>query len=307
MAIDRQRIYHKRERLKQLRAFCCVAKLGSVTRASEHLGILQPMVSMHIRELEYELEAVLFDRGPRSVSLTLAGERFYGLTAPLVEGAQEIFVKDWKRHDDSLHGRLRLAAGMAVTSFVLPPYIKRFRDRFPDVRVRVKDCSPSEGVGLLLRNEVDFVLGVKDRHPEDAIEYRHFSAYDTVLITSRDHPLAGRGKVRLEDAAAWPLIVPSANSHGGTREDTLATRFGHHSSAVIEVNGWTVVKRYVETGLGISLVPDICLLEGDPLAVIPLDDCLPSGSFGIRFCRNQMLTSIARRFLKFMTQARLRQ
>ena len=85
MAVDRQRNYHKRDRLRQLRAFCYAAKFESMTLSGEHLGISQPAVALHVRELEHELEAVLFDRAGPRVSLTPAGEHLYGLAGPLVE------------------------------------------------------------------------------------------------------------------------------------------------------------------------------------------------------------------------------
>ena len=51
MAVDRKRIYHKRNRLRQLRAFCHAARLSSITQAAASLGVTQPAVSVHIREL----------------------------------------------------------------------------------------------------------------------------------------------------------------------------------------------------------------------------------------------------------------
>ena len=300
MAVDRQRIYHKRERLRQLRAFCYAVRLGSMTQAAEHLGITQPMVSLHVRDLEYELEAILFDRGFRRISPTLAGERFYNLAKPLLEGVDGLFVKLRERRGDNLHGRLSLAASMAATSFVLPSYVKRFRDEHPNVRVRVQDCSLGEGVGLLLENEVEFVLSAKDRYPEATIEYHHLLAYDTVLIASMEHPLAGRSTVTLEEAAAWPVILLSAGSQSGPRGDVLAGRLGNGSGAVLEVDAWGVVKRCVENGLGISLVPATSLSETDHVAAIPIEDIVPTRSFGVFVRRKGSLTSIARRFIQLM-------
>ena len=72
LTVDRQRVYHKRDRLKQLRAFGHAARLESVTRAGEYLEISQPAVSLHLRELEHELEALLFERHGPKISLTPA-------------------------------------------------------------------------------------------------------------------------------------------------------------------------------------------------------------------------------------------
>ena len=83
-ADDRQPIVHRRNRLKQLRGFCRVTRLGNFTRAAESLGLAQPTVSLLVSALEKEFGAFLFDRKDVAVSLTLAGERLYALVEPLV-------------------------------------------------------------------------------------------------------------------------------------------------------------------------------------------------------------------------------
>ena len=222
MAIDRQRVYHKRDRLRQLRAFCNAARLGSITQAAVHLGLSQPAVSLHVRELENELEAILFDRSGSGISLTPAGETLYELSKPLVKGMDELPVNFIDRIDDNVSGRLHVAASVAGASFVLPPYVKQFRDRYPAIRLRVRNCLLSEGVKLLLDDEVEFVLGVKDPYPEDTLEYRNLLPYDIVLITSLDHPLAGRETVSPEEASAWPAIVPPAGTYSRQFGETAA-------------------------------------------------------------------------------------
>ena len=85
MAVDRQRIYHKRDRLRQLRVFCHAARMESISRAAERLGLSQPAVSLQVRELEHEVEAMLFDRSGPRIALTSAGERLFRLANPMVE------------------------------------------------------------------------------------------------------------------------------------------------------------------------------------------------------------------------------
>ena len=300
MAIDRQRVYHKRDRLRQLRAFCNAARLGSITQAAVHLGLSQPAVSLHVRELENELEAILFDRSGSGISLTPAGETLYELSKPLVKGMDELSVNFIDRIDDNVSGRLHVAASVAGASFVLPPYVKQFRDRYPAIRLRVRNCLLSEGVKLLLDDEVEFVLGVKDPYPEDTLEYRNLLPYDIVLITSLDHPLAGRATVSPEEASAWPAIVPPAGTYSRQFGETAAQTFGIDINAVIEVGGWSVIKRYVERGLGISVVPSISITETDRLSIIPLKEYFPSRNFGVFTRRGKFLTPPARRLLRLM-------
>lgn len=300
MPIDRQRVYHKRDRVRQLRAFCHAARLGSITQAAVHLGLSQPAVSLHVRELENELQAVLFDRGASGIRLTSAGETLYELSRPLVQGMDALSANFMERIDDTVSGRLQLAASVAGATAVLPPFIRQFRDQYPGVRLRVRSCLLSEGVKLLLDDEVEFVLGVKDPYPEDALEYRQILPYDIVLITSLDHPLAGRETVSPEEASAWPAIVPAPGTYSRQFGETAARQFGFDVTAVIRVGGWEVIKRYVEQGLGISVVPSISIQGTDRLSVIPLKEYFPTRSFGVFTRRGKFLTPPARRLLRLM-------
>ena len=300
MAIGRTRVYHKRDRLRQLRAFCNAARLGSITRAAVHLGLSQPAVSLHVRELENELEAVLFDRGGSGIRLTSAGETLYELARPLVKGMDSLSVNFMERIDDTVAGRLQLAASPVGAAYVLPPYVKRFRDRYPEVRLRVRNCLLSEGVKLLLEDEVEFMLGVKDPYPEDTLEYRQFLPYDIVLITAPEHPLAGRDSVSPEEASAWPAIVPAPGTYSRQSGETAAQQFGVDVKAVISVGGWGVIKRFVEAGLGISVVPSIAVSETDRLSVISLKEHFPTRSYGVFTRRGRFLTPPARRLLRLM-------
>jgi DNA-binding transcriptional LysR family regulator len=300
MAVDRQRVYHKRDRLRQLRAFCHAARLGSITQAAVYLGLSQPAVSLHVRELENELEAILFDRGGSGISLTSAGESLYELAKPLVQGMDELSVNFVERMDDSVSGRLQVAASVAGAAFILPTYVKQFREQYPGIRLRVRNCIMSEGAKLLLDDEVEFLLSVKEVYPQDTLEYRELLRYDTVLITSLGHPLAGRSTVSPDEAAAWPAIVPPAGTYSRQFGETAAQRFGVDVNAVIEVGGWGVIKRYVECGLGVSVVPSISILESDRVAVIPLKEYIPTRSYGVFTRRGQYLTPPALRFLRLM-------
>ena len=253
-----------------------------------------------MRELENELQAVLFDRGASGIRLTSAGETLYELSRPLVQGMDALSVNFMERIDDTVSGRLQLAASAAGATVVLPPFIRQFRDQYPDVRLRVRSCLLSEGVELLLDDEVEFVLGVKDPYPEDALEYRQILPYDIVLITSLDHPLSGRETVSPEEASAWPAIVPTPGTYSRQFGETAARQFGFDVTAAIRVGGWGVIKRYVEQGLGISIVPSISIQGTDRLSVIPLKEHFPTRSFGVFTRRGKFLTPPARRLLRLM-------
>ena len=300
MAVDRKRIYHKRDRLRQLRAFCCAARLSSITQAAEVLGVTQPSVSLHVRELENELDTPLFDRSGPGIGLTTAGKRLYELAEPLVRGMDGLNGVLMDRTDEAIPERLHVAASVAGAAFVLPGYVKRLRELYPSIRLKVQNCLLRDGLKLLLDDEVECVLGVKDPYPEDSLEYHQMLAYDIVLITARDHPLAGRSTVSPHEASQWPAIVPAAGTYSRQFGETAARQFGVDIKSVIQAPGWGVIKRYVEVGLGISIVPSLCVKETDQVSVIPLREYFPTRSYGVFTRRARYLTSSARQLLRLM-------
>ena len=300
MAIDRRQIVRKRHRLRQLRAFCHTARLGSFSKAAKRLGVSQPALSIHVRELEYELEAALFERGDWGVRLTAAGEAFHALAAPLVEGMEWLLENFAERIEVEATGHLELAASVAGAAIVLPPYVKRFRERYPGVRLRVRNCALGEGMALLRAGEVEFVLGAREPLEDYGLEYCEMLSYDIVLITSLAHPLAGRETVTPEEAAEWPAIVPPVGSYSRPSGETAAREFGIDVKPVIEVGGWGVIKRYVERGLGICVVPSICIHATDQVSVIALKGDFRARSFGVYTRRGKALTAPAQRLLGLM-------
>lgn len=301
MFFDRQRMFHKRDRLRQLRAFCRAARLGSITKAAESLGISQPAVSLHVRELENELEAILFDRGGPRISLTHAGKCLYEFAEPLVQGMDSLSVNFMEMLDDQITGHVHMAASHTGVSFVLPPYFRRFRDRYPGVTLSVRSCQVHDGVKLLLNDEVEFAFGVGDAYGQDELDFHQVTSYKMVLIGAADHPLAGRESVSPQEAAAWPAIVPTPGTYGRQYADTASRQYGIDVKVAIEVGGWDVIKHYVVSGLGIAVLPSLCISEADELSIIPLQKSLPDRSYGVYTRRGKFLTPPARRLIEMLT------
>jgi len=304
MAVNRQRIYHKRDRLKQLRAFYYAARLNSITQAAERLGLSQPAVSLHVRELEHELEAVLFDRGGPRISLTRAGETLYRLVSPLVEGVDDLLLNFAEQLQDTATGEVNIGASHGGTAYLLPPLLREFRESYPGVRVHVKRCFVREGLRLLLADEIEFLTGPQESLPKkttgDRIRYRELFTYELVLATPLDHALAGRESVSREEAAAWPTIMPTGGTFSTQSGKSVLQAFGVEFNVVIQAGGWSAIKHYVEAGLGIAIIPSVCITDKDLLSIIPLSQHFDVRSYGVYLRADKRLSPVAERFVDLM-------
>ena len=303
MAGDEKRHHPRRDRLKQLRAFCHAARLQSISRAAEHIFASQPAVSQQVRTLEEELAVSLFERSGPRIALTPAGARLYQLASPLVEGLDRLPDTFIEQHRGVASGDLNVAAGQMTAAMVLPGYLREFRHRHPDIRVNVRIADGRERLRWLRAYEVDVVLAAVDLPPPD-LEFRPVFSSDLMFITPEDHPLAGRETVEIAEIAAFPAVMHSALHYVTDVIDIIMRRHGQVANTVLEVDGWNAIKQYVEAGVGISAVPDICLSERDRVWSIPASRYFPSRLYGVLTRRDDILSLAASWFIRVVEQSR---
>ncbi len=289
-------IHYKQNRLKQLRAFCHAARTGSVSAAAEKIFLSQPTVSLQIQALEREFATVLFERRGPKIKLTPEGNLLFQLAEPLVEGMDKLhdaFTTQCGRVDQ---GVLNVAAGESTILYILPEPIRTFIDQFPGIELKLHNVTGRDGLAMIRADEVDLAIGSLLDVPDD-ITYRPFVAYQPALITPKNHPLANKTAVTLEEIAPYGLILPPRHLSTWRLVDLV---FKQHSLAyrvTMEAGGWEVIKKYVELGLGVSIVTDVCLTGNENLGVIPIGQYFPSRSYGIVQRRGKFLSPQTKCFL----------
>jgi DNA-binding transcriptional LysR family regulator len=286
-------------RLRQLRAFCQAAQTGSISKAAERLCVSQPSVSLLIKALEKDLGVLLFDRrGPR-IDLTAAGQVLLETSLPLVEGMDHLPEVFAARLGEVGQGALDLAAGESTILYLLPDYVKRFSERYPNVKLHMHNVTGRDGLKMLRAGEVDFAVGSMIDVPDD-MSYHPIFTYEPMLITSLDHPLAHRKKVTLEEVAPCGLILPPRHLSTWQIVDLVFHQHGLSYQVVLEAGGWEVIKKFVELGMGVSIVTSICLTGEEKLAAIPLSEYFPRRTYGVVMRKGKFLSPQACSFLELM-------
>jgi len=292
-------VYYKQNRLKQLRAFCHTARAGSITLAAETLFLSQPSVSLQIQALERELGIVLFERRGPNIKLTPEGDVLYRLADPLVEGIDGI-QQSFSAHCGRLEtGELNIAAGESTILYILPEYMRQFAGDYPAIKLKLHNVTGRDGLAMIRADEADFAVGSMLDVPDDIV-YRPIFTYGPALITPPDHPLAEKREVTLEDISPYGLILPPRHLSTWRMVDLVFRSHNLDYSVSLEAGGWEVIKKYVELGLGISIVTDVCLTGEERLARIPLDAYFPKRSYGIVLKKGKFLSPQARTFIDSM-------
>src|SRR5579872_1918716 len=293
---------HSHSRLAQLRAFCLAVQEGGISKAAEKLDLAQPTVSLQIQALEQELGEILLERRGPKVQPTPAGHALYELALPLVQGMDTLPQALADKFGNLNSGEINIAAGESTLLHLLPSHVREFAEAYPGVHIRLHNVTGRNGLAMLHSDEADFAVGSMQEVPDDMI-YKPLFSYQTMLITSLDHPLMQLDRIRLEDLAPYNLILPPQNLSTWRRVGEVFRKHHLKYTVRLEVGGWEVIKRYVEEGLGISIVSSICLRQSYRLRAVSLKHYFPERTYGVVYRRGKFLTPQARRFIELLEKA----
>lgn len=290
---------YKQNRLQQLRGFYYAARTKSISKAAARMQLSQPSVSLQIKALEQELGTQLFERrGPR-IELTHDGHRLLELARPLVEGFDGLQESFASLRESADRGIVNLAAGGSTIQYLLPPFVQKYTRQYPEVDVRLHNVTGKAGLVLLREGDVDFAVGPMLETPPD-IKFHPIVTYEPMLITRHDHPLASQLRVTLKDIASYPLILPPKNQSTYRVVEMVFAEHSLEHDVKLEVGGYDVIKKYVELGLGISIVMSHCLTGADHLHSVPLGRWFPKRTYGLVLRKGHKLSPAAERFVEMI-------
>src|SRR6266403_157445 len=238
--------------VNQLEVFLGVAREKSFSRAAQSLHRTQPAVSQAIRRLEAELGEPLFDRSSKDGSMTAAGRVLFDYAHQMLNLRHNAHTAIRELRD--LHrGKLSLSAN-EYTVMSLLPLIPIFRARHPHIKIEVKRSLASRIPGEILGREVE--IGVVSFKPADqAIKSIPIGTDELALVVAPDHPLAAKKVVSVRELGAESFIAHNVPSP--YREKVVKTFEKQRTPLNISMEMPTLeaIKRLVEKGLGVALVP----------------------------------------------------
>ena len=290
------RFYYKQNRLKQLRAFCYTAQLKSMSKAAAQMFLSQPSISLLIQSLEKDMDNRLFTRHGPKIQLTHEGETLFDLALPLVEGLETLGETFEEKCKHLVTGKLNIAAVEAIILYTLPDIITRYTESFPDIQIKLDNCSAALGVEKVRNGEVDFAIGSTLSVPPDIV-YLPIYTHNPVLITPLGHPLTQNKQIRMHDISRYGLILSPQHMSTWQIVDLVFKQNNVDYTVALEAGGWEVLKKYVEHGLGISIVTDICLSGDEKLERIPLTNYFPQRTYGLFLRKGKILSPAAREFI----------
>jgi DNA-binding transcriptional LysR family regulator len=219
------------------------------------VNIVQSALSTSIRQLEAELDAPLFVRNTRQVSLTAAGKVFLGKArvalAAIADARDAVAAVQGLRR-----GTLSIGTMQSLPPFLdLPAIIERFHTQYPDIEVRLSQGASSDLLALVRSGRLDLAF-VPVAEPLDDIAATMIACDALVVACAPEHPLAGRRNVPLDQLKGYPFV--DFDVEWGTRKliDRGFRDVGIERHTAFEVSDLETLAELVRRGLGIALLPE---------------------------------------------------
>jgi DNA-binding transcriptional LysR family regulator len=240
--------------LRHLRYFVAVAEELHFGRAAARVHVAQPSLSRQIRDLEDEMGLRLFERDRRRVALTAAGGVFLDEVKRLLEQLERA-VDAARRTARGERGTLRIAYVPAVAYTGLPEIVRAFRQRLPDVEVRLQETNPARQVQALLAGRVDVGFARGPIH-EPALAVETVMEEPLVAAFPTGHPLSRRKMLKLAMLAGEPFVLQARSRGPGSHDQILAIcRAAGFSPRVVQEGSQTDALSLVAAGVGVAIVP----------------------------------------------------
>lgn len=259
--------------LRRLEMFLGVVDAGTFAAAADTLGFVQSTISAGVHTLERELGVQLFDRSARAAVLTPAGEALVPEARELLARAALVrrVVTD---ADHSLTGELRIGVINSTRPVQLPRALAQFHAAHPRVRIQVlaDAVGTSNLVERLRKSELDLVIASGHLTADQArgLVVQRLGSGRLVCIGPADAAVPA-GAVRVADVAGMDWIEAPLGQANRATTDEMFRRAGLGRVITAEVADPDEVPDYVSAGLGLALVPDFVVADGDGLRRIELD------------------------------------
>ncbi|HHV12049.1 MAG TPA: LysR family transcriptional regulator [Clostridiales bacterium] len=288
--------------LEYYKIFYFVAKAGSFTQAGEELCISQPAVSQAIKLLETNLGSKLFIRIPKGVKLTPEGEVLYSYVR---RGYEYLMMGEEKFQKmlDLENGEIRIGASDMTLQFYLLPYLERFHENFPKIKIIVTNAPTPDTLDYLYSGKIDFgvVSEPLDAKPDiTSIPVKEIQ--DIFVAGSRFNHLRGR-LLQYRELEELPIVCLEKNTSSRRYIDTFLEGNQVVLKPEFELAMSDIIVKFASRNLGVGCVVEEfardAMADGS-LFELQFEERIPKRSFCIIISRNNPISKAAKELLDMM-------
>ncbi|RDU37334.1 LysR family transcriptional regulator [Neobacillus piezotolerans] len=255
--------------LRQIQYFIEVARREHVTEAALALHVAQSAVSRQIFNLEAELGVDLFIREGRNVRLTSIGKIFL----EHMEEAMKVIDnarQEVQEYIDPEHGVINIGFPSSLAAYTLPTIVSAFRERYPQVKFKLKQSSYHDLISGVVKGDIDLaLLGPFPMH-EKKVRGDILFTESIVALLPAHHPLANKRSLNLNELRDDSFILFPKGFVLREIVDNACKQYGFEPDVSFEGEDIDAIKGLVSAGLGVTLIPEVTLVESLPRSTVRL-------------------------------------
>ncbi len=295
---------------RQLQYVLTIAEEKSFSKAAEKLHVSQPSLSQYVQRVEEELETELFDRSSIPLKLTYVGS-LYCNTAKEFLSLEDQLVAQIKDVANSKRGRISIGISAYRTTYLLPPALREFRRRYPDIEIELNEKRNQELEELLLSGDVDFAVTVLPLRNDQLVHQVIFDEKIVLAVPKKGFdrfvPVETRGKslapIDLRRFQEAPFIGLTRDYRLHDIMLNLCEQAGFTPNIILYCRNIEAVRAMVIEGLGVSLLPYnpyIFLHSRLHPDYYTLEGLAPSREIAVSFKKNRYLTNATKAFIHIL-------
>lgn len=286
-------------KLDYYRIFYETARHSSFSTAAKELYISQSAISQCIRQLENDLNTVLFVRSRRGITLTKEGELLF----QKIESAMQA-IEQGETLLERLHhlegGSLIIAAGDSITSHYLLPYLEQFHATYPHIHIEMANSYSDQMLRFVKEGKAELAFVNMPAEDEELCIEPCFEVHD-IFVCGPKHSM--KNSYSWKEIAEEPLILLEENSSSRRFLNNQFLKKGITLSPVFEIAAHDLLIRFASIDLGVSCVTKEFSkesLQNGSIIPMPLNPPLPPRSIGCAYMQNTPLSPAAQMFLKLI-------
>lgn len=277
-----------------------VARHGSIRRAASALHIASSALNQRILDLEQEIGTTLFERMPRGVRPTAAGELYIAYVRDALAEFQTVHSRI-EQLRGLVRGRIQIAAVESVTSELLPAEVVRFQSAHPRVRFDVRIGVPKELLAALIEDQVELIL-THDLASDPKVRVVAAAPQILCALMASDHPLAGSGTLRLRDCQGYPIALGDPTLAGRMLIEQVLAEASFRIEPALVSDSVELMKAFARLNRGICFqfcCPGRFVVPPGDMVALPLaDPPLAQGRLLLATRSSRVLGIAAARFVE---------
>lgn len=287
--------------VETLKVFCDLVESRSFSRAAVRNFVTQSAVSQQVKNLESRFETQLLKRDGKAVTLTPAGRIFYERARAILDSFEHMRLEIRSIGQD-MAGSIRVATIYSVGLYEMSVVIKTFLKNYPKVNLHVEFSKGASVYEDCLRGAIDLGI-VTYPEPRRGLRIIALPADKLVLICAPDHPLARRHRIDIGRLNGQNYVAFEKSMASQRAMDRIFREHGIRVRVVMEFDNIETVKRGVEIGAGVSIVPLLSVqkeVQSGSLVQVDFTDKSFYRPLGIIVRTKHILSPAARKFIELM-------